>query len=173
MSQHPSQCTPRVYVIEKEVARCNVAGGVASGIGRFRIKNPSVRLHLTVFAFVRPNQIGAGSGGAAHVYTGETWQLTVVAQGTPDAMCNDVLVDPVTGAATAQPLPDSYEVETGVKELAGVLNLQNNANGPGSWYVTCIWEPAEGGERMTDNEWAELIALCDLKPGADVLKIAC
>lgn len=155
------------------MARTDQASGVSSGAARFKIMNPSVRLHLTVLAFPRPNQIGAGDGGGTHDYTNENWQLTTVAQGTPPIPLNDVFVDPSTGLAAPAQLPDSYEVESGIKEIDGVLNLQSNGNPHESWYITCIWEPAPGGERMTETEWTELIALCQLVPGASPLRLSC
>lgn len=158
----PSQGVGRNLVLEEEIGRCNV-GSNESASASFRIDNPSVRLHLTVAIFARPNKTGAGTGGGAHDYTGETWQLYIVADGTPSVRTNAVFVNPATGLAAAVALPDTYEGQTGAKVIEGDVELVDNNNGNDSYFVQCIWEPAEGGERMTDKEWADLKAGCKVK----------
>lgn len=160
----PSQGTPRVFVLEKVIGRCDVDGGSSEGAeARFWVQNPSVRLHLSIHCFARPSNTGeAGGGGNTHDYSDETWQLYVVARNNPDIRCNAVFVDPTTGAAADTQLPDMYEGATGAKVLEGVVQLSDNGNGPDDYVVQCIWEPESGGERMSDLEFSQLTALCGL-----------
>lgn len=126
----------------------------------FHIRNPSVRLHLTVRVFCRP---GVGSADT-HDYSGETWQLYAVAEGQPETRLNFVFGDGASPpAAVAQNLPDSYEVETGIKVVQGVAHLHGpheTPNPAGTYYVQCTWEAAENG--MSLEELQALYALCDL-----------
>lgn len=169
MSCRPSQCLDRVFVKEVVIGRCGVASAAGTRLVSFRIENPSVRLHLTVHMFARPNKTGAGVGGQAHTYTGENWQLYSVAEGTPAVRTNAVFTDPSTGLAAVVQLPDTYEGETGVKAIEGDVNLVANSNGSDDYVVQCIWEPGEGGERMTDQEWGKLTALCEVKLEGNVV----
>lgn len=157
----PNQEQQRVLMIERVIGRCGIVEGAETATARFRIQNPSIRLHLTINCFARPNKVGVDPG-TSHNYTNEKWQLFCVGAGTPDVRTNAVFVDPTTGNATTVQLPDSYEGETGVKVLEGEVSLVDNGNGDDDYVVQAIWEPGSGGHRMTDLEWALLTAECDL-----------
>lgn len=158
----PSQCLPRVYLLERVIARCGVASAASSRTVTFRIDNPSVRLNLTIHVFARPNKTGAGVGGGAHNYTGETWQAFCVADGTPSVRTDAIFTDPTTGLPTAVGLPDTYEGATGVKVIEVDVAIVANGNGSDDYVAQLIWEPLPGGERMTDSEWSDLTTKCQV-----------
>ncbi len=165
-----SLCGERVHVVEIVIARSGAeSGGLATLDTSFFVRNPSVRLHLSLSAFARPNKTGI-SGGGGHVYTGETWQGYTVAEGTPDVRCNAVFVD-TTGAAAPLALPSMYEGTTGAKTLS--FDVHCVAQGAGQhddYVIQAIWEPEAGGERMTDVEWDQLRNQCLLK-GPNEIKL--
>jgi hypothetical protein len=160
----PSQWQDRTIVREARLARSGVSGGRSTLDVSFYIRNPSIRLYLTVHVFARPNDTASGGHANAHDYTNETWQLYAVAEGTPDVRTNAVFVDPTTNVATAVGLPDTYEGTTGVKQLQGDAHFVAQGVGDTDDYIVqCVWEPAPGGERMCDAEWAALAQSCQVK----------
>jgi hypothetical protein len=169
-----AQCPPREFWIEKALANTDIVGGVAGPVTvPFQVRNPSVRLHCTLYVYARPAKIGvSGNGGGAHDYTGETWQLFAQSDSTPQVNLNWVF--DAAGVNTPRQLPDSYEFESGIKVIQGLVVLQKNAsNGTDTYYVRALWEPAAGGQRMTDDECAELYALCELTTNPQVLNLSC
>lgn len=171
----PAQCPPRLKMLEKPLAFTNKSGGVVGPVGvPFTVRNPSVRLHCTLYVYARPDRIGlgGGNGGGPVDYTGETWQLYALSDSTPEQTLNWVF--DVSGSNTARALPDSYEFETGIKVILGVVTLQKNVtNGPFTYWVRAVWEPAAGGTLMSDDERADLFALCELTTNSVVLALSC
>lgn len=159
---NPSQCPPRTYVLEKPLAEVSAEGSSVGPITAvFQVRNPSVRLHCTLTLNARPSDIGIVGGGTAVTdYTGETWQLFAVSDTTPEEDLNWVF--DVGGVNTPRPLPDSYEFESGIKVINGLVVLTGNGVDGVTYYVRATWEPAAGGPLMSDAEKAELYALCDI-----------
>lgn len=153
---------------EKEIELCqylDAGGALETADVRFRIEYPTAKLHLTMLVFARPgaNGVAAVSPGA-HDYTGETWQLTAVADGNPPIECNAVFFDnnfpPV---ATPRPLPDTYEVDSGVKVIHGVAHVIGNADDSDAdiMMLRCVWEPTDS--HMTAAERQYWFAKCRVK----------
>lgn len=171
---NPAQCPPPFFQIEKQLAHAFVVGStITAATVVFQVRNPSVRLHCTLYVYARPDRVGTTqSQGPAHDYTGETWQLFAESDSTPEEDLNWVF--DAGGVNTPRPLPDSYEFETGIKVINGLVALQKNAgNVASTYYVRAVWEPAAGGTIMSDQERADLYALCDLTTPSAVLNISC
>jgi hypothetical protein len=170
----PAQCPPDSLTLERPLANTGIAGGVAGPLTvYFEVTNPAVRLHCTLYVYARPAKIGVtGNGGAAHDYTGETWQLYAMSDSTPQEPLNWVF--DAAGVNTPHALPESYEFESGVKKIRGAVVLQKNAaNGFDTYYVRAVWEPSSGGTEMTDEEQARLFALCELTCNSVVVNLSC
>src|SRR6185295_4628282 len=103
------------------------------------------KLDLTLLVYVRPGKIGAGSPDTGHSYTGETWQLYAMADKEPvDVTLNAAFDDgssPPNPVATPRDLPDSQNVNDGIKLARGVVHaVQDNSNQAGQIYkVVAIW----------------------------------
>jgi hypothetical protein len=163
MANNPAQCPPRVKDIELPLATVRAEGTVAGPVtAYFQVRNPSVRLHCTLYVYARPSDNGNASGGqGVPNYTGETWQLYAQSDSTPEMNLNWVF--DAAGVDTPRPLPDSYEFESGIKVIRGAVVLTGNGTAQMTYYVRAVWEPAAGGPLMSDAEKAELYALCELR----------
>jgi hypothetical protein len=149
--------TPDAHVLEVVIATSGIDEVPSTEDVPFFVENPSVRLHLTLEIYWR-----ARSGSSAHVYTNETWQL--YARSLDDRDLNFVFNDGASPpAAVAQNLPDSYEVESGIKRIRGTAHLVGAGDSlAGDYIVRATWEPAPGGAAMTDKEREKLFNLCKL-----------
>ena len=136
---------------DKELAQVLSATPATNAAVRFRATNPSKKLHLTLHAYARPGNNGAGISPSAHVYAGETWQLTAAIFDNPETELNVAFVDSV-GTATPRPLPDSWDIADGVKIVHGVLNILGNTQPTGDIYkVVAIWEPIDPTMSMAER----------------------
>lgn len=133
----------------------------------FRVTNPSGKLRLTLEVFVQPGLQGtAGGGPEAHDYAQDTWQLHAVTRRkmAGDIRLNAVFYDATTfpPTATARPMPDSYEVISGVQVIHGTVHCQPQlAAQPGERYMICArWEPID--PEMSTKERAYWFAFCEL-----------
>lgn len=142
------------------------AGGLSADVP-FRVTNPTTKLKLTLEAYVQPGLQGrgGGTGPTTHDYTDETWQLyatTVVPQ------AGDIILNPVFYNAsfppvgTARPMPDSYEIASGVKVVNGTVHVvPGDANQVGENYmVKARWEPIEAC--MSTEERDYWFSFCQL-----------
>jgi hypothetical protein len=154
--------TKLIEIRQCELAQVGSAVTPASRDVRFRITNPTKKLHLVIHVYARPGRTGAGVAPAPHVYTAETWQLYAVVDDNPEIPLNAAFLDGA-GVATPRPLPDSYNVNDGVKIIHGIVHIANNNNQTGDMYkVKCIWEPVDSN--MSAAERLHWFALCQVAP---------
>jgi hypothetical protein len=147
--------------VDKELAQViSATPATSNNAVRFWVTNPSKKLHLTLEVYARPGTNGAGLSPTAHDYTGETWQLYAVAKDNPDTELNPAFVDG-TGTDTPRNLPDSRNVNDGVKLIHGVLSIDGENQPTGDIYkVVAIWEPVDPA--MTLAERLYWFARCEL-----------
>lgn len=160
---------PDLLVKDVELAQYFAEGEAPTADVAFRIENPTAKLHASYFVFARPGANGVATNEPGpHDYANETWQLYASIKGNPDVRCNPVFLSSVVPRTeAARPLPDSYEAESGVKLIEGVVHLVGN---PGSsdndiMVLRVIWEPVDCS--MTAKERAYWFAKCSAKRVGD------
>lgn len=161
---HPDDLVKRV---DKELAQV-VEGseGTSADVG-FRVTNPSKKLHLTLHVYARPGNNGAGVSPDSHDYTGETWQLYAVIADNPEIQLNPAFVDGA-GADTPRNLPDSRNVNDGVKVIRGTIHIDGALQPTGDIYkVVAIWEPVDPGMGLDERKY--WFGMCSLEPEASGL----
>jgi len=143
-------------ILEKVVATHGVAAtGPSTGTATFDLVMAGRLLHVTVMAFAR------GSGGkaipAAYTYVGETWTLTAQ---------SDSKAEPLNDMFTGRQLPDSWELETGIRRGHGAIVLAAQA-APlvAEVIVRVIFEPADAA--MSAEQLQRLYAQCHLTVNGD------
>lgn len=166
---------PPIKIVDCQLAQVVDSGGVGetADVG-FRVTNPTAKLHLTLLVFVAPGLQGDGSGPTVHDYTGETWQLYDVVAGRADAGgavlqdidCNPLFYNPFPTTPEARQLPDTYEGETGIKVIRGLVHTDPVNNQVGERYmVRAVWEPVDCC--MTTEERQYWFGLCQLTADAN------
>jgi hypothetical protein len=157
-----TQCsTPDVEVHEVVLAvKDNLGEGPPPAQLFFHVRNPSARLHLTLEIFFRPD---APTADGVHAYAGETWQLFAAADGVnPEIALNFVFDNGGSPPVRVdQPLPNSWEVESGIKAIQGIVVAAAVVGASGSYVVRATWEQAVG-ETMTEATLARLFARANL-----------
>lgn len=141
-------------LLERTIASHGVAGGdgSTSGTARFEVLMPGRLVHVTIACFAR------GTGGklvpAAYSYTGETWTITALT-GKGDVL---------NAMFTARQLPDSWELETGIRSARGTVALAAQAAGVlAEVIVQAMFEPADAA--ISDEALDQLYARCALEIG--------
>jgi len=154
MSCHAEKtCGDRVLTKTLAVGETGIYGVGIPDTAHARVGIPSVLLHVTICVFAR-NQ----NGGARVYNASEKWQITPQAIFNGDQPLTPVFVNS-SDVATTRSLPDSYEVETGIKACdVSVLIAADGIRG--KFYVQAIFEPAVGG--ISDKELADLFSRCEL-----------